>query len=96
MMYVYKYVYGHIYAEPIIKLECDNRKVDTRSNGLKVTYPAARTVFGLQQFSHRCAGKWNSLPKEVVCSHSISSFKTALENYNRKMIPVQIDDLGLK
>ena len=54
-------------------------KSPTRGHRWKLDKPRASKKIRLNSFSHRVINPWNKLPKEVVESTSVNSFKNALE-----------------
>ncbi len=53
----------------------------TRNNSFKIIGKSFRSEESKHFFFNRTVNVWNSLPAQVVSSHTIETFKTKLDNY---------------
>ena len=76
---VYKYLKGagrQMDEARLFSVVCSNR---TRSNGLKLEYRKFHTNMWKNFFTMRVTEHWNRLPREVVESPSMKTFKIHLD-----------------
>ena len=81
MSMAHKYIYGYIFSKDIFKLyDSSARNSQLRSNGIKISPPNVSEV-KTKFITKRITNLWNSLPSDIVCENSNSTFKTNLKRY---------------
>ena len=67
-------------GEKLLQMDVGPRRDRTRGPSLKLAKPRHRTLKGTMLFSSRVVDHWNSLPQEVVESHSLVRSRTDTTN----------------
>ena len=71
---------GHVYLSDLLKIYTPSRQLQSPVNKHILCIPSVNTKsYGERSFSYTAPTLWNTLPKDIRFSQSVSSFKSALK-----------------
>ena len=83
----YKFMHGLENVDPtqFFKLVREGPSLHTRGNQLKLETQYARTELRRNFYSVRAAKQWNNLPRDVVLSENLNTFKNRYDNFKANL-----------